>query len=203
MGSVRSGNSSTGKGSRYRNAGTEVDGTDGAPVALPGGKAFTVTTMSDEFLACPRCLVERNFTAEAPNRLWLADITYVPTWTGFVYIAVITDVYSRRIVEWRASRSLETGLALDALEQAIWERLDGDTRNLIHRSDHGSQYLSIRYTERLAAGGIEPSVGTVGDSFDNAMAEMISDLYKSKVTHRQRPWKGLDDVEYATLEWAD
>ena len=167
------------------------------------GKAFTVTTIPDESLARPRDLVKRDFTADAPNRLWLADITYVPTRAGFVYVAFITDVYSRRIVGWRASKSLETGLALDALEQAIWDRLDGDPAGLIHHSDHGSQYLSIRYTERLADAGIEPSVGSVGDSFDNAMAETINGLYKTEVIRRRGPWNGLDDVEYATLEWVD
>jgi len=167
------------------------------------GKTFTVTTISDDLLARPRDLVERDFTAEAPNRLWLADITYVKTQTGFVYVAFVTDVYSRRIVGWRASRSLETGLALDALEQAIWDRLDGDVDDLIHHSDHGSQYLSIRYSERLRDAGIEPSTGSVGDSFDNAMAETINGLYKTELIYRRGPWKGLDDVEYATLEWVD
>ncbi|MFV1963472.1 MAG: IS3 family transposase [Acidimicrobiia bacterium] len=167
------------------------------------GKAFTVTTIPDELLAHPRDLVERDFTATAPNRLWIADITYVKTQVGFVYVAFITDVFSRYIVGWRASRSLETGLALDALDQAIWDRLDGDPAGLIHHSDHGSQYLSIRYTERLADAGIEPSTGSVGDSFDNAMAETINGLYKNEVIYRRGPWKGLDDVEYATLEWVD
>ncbi len=167
------------------------------------GKAFTVTTISDESLARPRDLVKRDFTATAPNRLWIADITYVRTRAGFVYVAFVTDVYSRRIVGWRAARSLETGLALDALEQAIWDRLDGEVDGLVHHSDHGSQYLSIRYSERLQDAGIEPSVGTVGDSFDNAMAETINGLYKTEVIHRRGPWNGLDDVEYATLEWVD
>jgi transposase InsO family protein len=167
------------------------------------GKAFTVTTIPDELLARPQDLVERDFTADAPNRLWIADITYVKTHAGFVYVAFVTDVFSRRIVGWRASKSLETGLALDALEQAIWDRLDGDPDGLIHHSDRGSQYLSIRYSERLADAGIEPSVGSVGDSFDNAMAETINGLYKTEVIHRSGPWKGLNNVEYATLEWVD
>ena len=167
------------------------------------GKAFTVTTIPDELLARPQDLVERDFTADAPNRLWIADITYVKTHAGFVYVAFVADVFSRRIVGWRASKSLETGLALDALEQAIWDRLDGDPDGLIHHSDRGSQYLSIRYTERLADAGIEPSVGSVGDSFDNAMAETINGLYKTEVIHRSGPWKGLNNVEYATLEWVD
>lgn len=167
------------------------------------GKVYTKTTIPDDLLARPVDLVDRVFIAEAPNRLWIADITYVPTWAGFVYVAFVTDVYSRRIVGWRASRSLETGLALDALEQAIWDRLDSDTTGLVHHSDRGSQYLSIRYSERLAEAGIEPSVGSVGDSYDNAMAETINGLYKTEVIHRKGPWKGLDDVEYATLEWVD
>ena len=167
------------------------------------GKAFTVTTIPDDLLARPRDLVDRDFAADAPNRLWLGDITYVPTRVGFVYVAFVTDVFSRRIVGWRASRSLETGLALDALEQAIWDRLDGDPDGLVHHSDHGSQYLSIRYTERLRDAGIEPSVGSVGDSYDNAMAETINGLYKTELIHRRGPWEGLDDVEYATLEWVD
>ncbi len=167
------------------------------------GKAFVVTTIPDDLLARPQDLVDRDFTADAPNRLWLADITYVPTRVGFVYVAFVTDVFSRRIVGWRASRSLETGLALDALEQAIWDRLDGKVDDLIHHSDRGSQYLSIRYTERLADAGIEPSVGSVGDSYDNAMAETINGLYKAEVIHRRGPWRGLNDVEYATLEWVD
>jgi transposase InsO family protein len=167
------------------------------------GRAFTVTTIPDEALARPGDLVERDFTAAAPNLLWIADITYVPTRAGFVYVAFVTDVFSRRIVGWRASRSLETGLALDALEQAIWDRLDGDTTALVHHSDRGSQYLSIRYSDRLSAAGIEPSVGSVGDSYDNAMAEAINGLYKTELIYRQGPWKGLDDVEYATLEWID
>jgi len=167
------------------------------------GKTWTTTTIPDDGLARPRDLVERDFTADGPNQLWVADLTYVPTWTGFVYVAFVTDVYSRRIVGWRASRSLETGLALDALEQAIWDRLDANPDGLIHHSDRGSQYLSIRYTERLADAGIEPSVGTVGDSYDNAMAETINGLYKTEVIRRRGPWKNLDDVEYATLEWVD
>jgi putative transposase len=167
------------------------------------GKTWTTTTIPDDGLARPRDLVERDFTADGPNQLWVADLTYVPTWAGFVYVAFVTDVYSRRIVGWRASRSLATGLALDALEQAIWDRLDGDPQGLIHHSDRGSQYLSIRYSERLADAGIEPSVGTVGDSYDNAMAETINGLYKTEVIRRQGPWKNLDGVEYATLEWVD
>ena len=143
--------------------------------------------------------MERSFAAEAPNRLWVADITYVATWSGFVYVAFVIDVFSRFIVGWRASTSLRTDLPLDALEQAIWARLDGDPIGLIHHSDRGSQYLSIRYTERLQHAGIEPSVGRVGDSYDNALAESIIGLYKTEVIRHRGPWKGLDNVEYVTL----
>jgi transposase InsO family protein len=167
------------------------------------GRAFTTTTKPDEMLARPRDLVDRDFTAEAPNQLWVSDLTYVATWSGFVYVAFVIDVFSRRIVGWRASASLRTDLALDALEQAIWDRLDGDPERLVHHSDAGSQYLSIRYTERLAAAGIEPSVGSVGDSYDNALAESVIGLFKTEVIRRRGPWRGLDDVEYATLEWVD
>ena len=140
-----------------------------------------------------------------PNRLWVADLTYVRTWTGFTYVAFVTDVFSRRIVGWQASRSLKTDLALNALEQALWERnrtgasIDG----LIHHSDRGVQYLSIRYTERLAANGVVASVGSRGDSYDNALAESIIGLYKTELVRNHGPWRGLDDLEYATLEWVD
>jgi len=167
------------------------------------GRAFTTTTKPDELLARPRDLVDRDFTAEAPNQLWVSDLTYVATWSGFVYVAFVIDVYSRRIVGWRAATSLRTDLALDALEQAIWDRLDGDPQRLVHHSDAGSQYLSIRYTERLAEAGIEPSVGSVGDSYDNALAESVIGLFKTEVIRQRGPWKHLDDVEYATLEWVD
>ncbi len=167
------------------------------------GRAFTTTTKPDEMLARPRDLVDRDFTATGPNELWVSDLTYVATWSGFTYVAFVIDVYSRRIVGWRASTSLRTDLALDALEQAIWDRLDGDPQRLVHHSDAGSQYLSIRYTERLAEAGIEPSVGSVGDSYDNALAESVIGLYKTEVIHQRGPWRGLDDVEYATLEWVD
>lgn len=167
------------------------------------GRAFKITTISDSASPRPADLVERDFTAEAPNRLWVSDLTYVATWSGFTYVAFVIDAYSRRIVGWRASRSLRTDLALDALEQAIWDRLDRASGQLIHHSDHGSQYLSIRYTERLAEAGIEPSVGTVGDSYDNSLAESVIGLYKTEVIRMRGPWKGLDDVEYATLEWID
>jgi putative transposase len=163
------------------------------------------TTKVDPTAVRPRDLVDRRFTAPAPNRLWVADLTYVRTWSGFVYTAFITDVFSRRIVGWQASKSLKTDLALHALEQAIWERgraghtLDG----LVHHSDRGVQYLSIRYTERLAANGVVNSVGSRGDSFDNAMAESIIGLYKTELVRNKGPWRGLDDLELATLEWVD
>ena len=159
------------------------------------------TTVPGDAAARPMDLVDRDFTADRPNRLWVSDLTYVSTWSGFVYVAFVVDVFSRRIVGWRASSSLRSDLALDALEQAIWERQDASTDGLIHHSDRGAQYLSIRYTERLAEAGIEPSVGSRGDSYDNALAETIIGLYKTEVIRRRGPWRGLDDVELATLEW--
>ena len=164
-------------------------------------KASTYTTISDANQNKPLDRVNRQFTADAPNQLWVADITYVATWSGFVYVAFVIDVYSRYIVGWRVSQSLETSLVLDALEQAIWLRKPG--KGLIHHSDHGSQYLSIRYTERLASANIEASVGSVGDSYDNALAESVNALYKTEVIRHKGPWKGIDAVEYATLNWVD
>ena len=159
------------------------------------------TTVCDESLPQPADRVNRQFAATRPNRLWVADITFVTTWSGFVYVAFVVDVFARRIVGWRVNRSLRTDLVLDALEQALWSRHGTD--GLIHHSDRGSQYLSIRYTERLAAAGIEGSVGSVGDSYDNALAETIIGLYKTEVIRKRAPWKTLDEVEYATLEWVD
>jgi len=159
------------------------------------------TTMADTSAALPGDLVERNFKAERPNQLWVADFTYVATWSGFVYSAFVIDVFARRIVGWRVARSMRTELVLDALEQAIWSRCP--PTGLIHHSDHGGQYLSIRYSERLTEIGVEPSTGTVGDSYDNALAETIIGLYKTEVIHHRGPWKSLDAVEYATLEWVD
>ena len=167
---------------------------------IRGGK-YKKTTIVDEDAQRPADLVERDFTADRPNQLWVADITYVATWVGFVYVAFVTDVFSRRIVGWRVSKSLRSDLALDALEQALHARPDKE--NLIHHSDHGVQYLSIRYTERLAEAGVEPSVGTVGDSYDNAMAETIFGLFKAEVIWPNGPWKGLEEVEFAVLEWVD
>ena len=165
------------------------------------GKAFKTTTIVDEAAQRPADLVKRDFTADRPNQLWVADITYVPTWAGFVYVAFVTDVFSRRIVGWRVSKSLRSDLALDALEQAIHMR--PDLEELIHHSDRGVQYVSIRYTERLAEAGIEPSVGSVGDSYDNAMAETIFGLFKAEVIWPNGPWRSLEEVEFATLEWVD
>ncbi|MBD1585006.1 IS3 family transposase, partial [Pseudoalteromonas sp. S16_S37] len=159
------------------------------------GKACK-TTIPDEQQDTPMDLVNRQFIAEQPNQLWVADITYVATWSGFVYVAFVIDVFSRYIVGWRVSTTMHTGLILDALEQAIWHR--GKTEGLIHHSDRGSQYLSIRYSERLAEAGIQASVGSVGDSYDNAMAETINGLFKTEIIRRNGPWKNVDAVEYAT-----
>jgi putative transposase len=160
------------------------------------------TTFSVELSPRPADLVERNFTAMAPNRLWVADLTYVSTWTGFVYVAFVTDVFSRFIVGWRVSNSLHADLALDALEMAIWRRQRQNLTGLIHHSDRGGQYLSIRYTERLAEAGAVRSVGSRGDSYDNALAESVNGLYKAELIHR-RSWRSLEQVELATAEWVD
>jgi len=159
------------------------------------------TTVPDEMAARPLDLVSRDFTANHPNQLWVADLTYVATWSGFVYVAFVIDVFSRMIVGWRVSRSLRSDLALDALEQALWARPDNN--GLIHHSDRGVQYVSICYTERLAEAGIEPSVGSVGDSYDNAMAETLIGLFKTEVIHRLGPWRNADHVEYETLDWVN
>lgn len=164
------------------------------------GRAFK-TTAPAETAARPLDLVERNFRVAAPNRLWVSDLTYVATWRGFVYVAFVIDAFSRRIVGWRVSSSLRSDLALDALEQAICEREDIAAEGLIHHSDRGVQYLSIRYTERLAEAGIEPSVGSRGDSYDNALAETVIGLFKTEMIHKNGPWRGHEDVEFATLKW--
>ncbi len=165
------------------------------------GRRFKITTQPDTAAPRPADLVTRQFTATRPNELWVADLTYVATWRGFAYVAFVIDVFARRIVGWRVSSSLRSDLALDALEQALYDRqLDG-TERLIHHSDRGVQYLSIRYTERLAEAGIEPSVGSTGDSYDNALAESVIGLYKTEEIYRRGPWKGVEDVEFATLEW--
>jgi putative transposase len=160
------------------------------------------TTTPDATAPRPADLVDRDFSATRPNQLWVADLTYVATWSGFVYVAFIIDAFSRFLVGWQASRSLRTDLALDALEMAIWRRQAG-LEGLVHHSDRGGQYLSIRYTERLAEAGAVTSVGSRGDSFDNALAETIIGLYKTELIRRRGPWRGLDEVEYATLEWVD
>jgi putative transposase len=165
------------------------------------GRAFKVTTVADATIPRPADLVQRSFSAARPNALWVADLTYVATWAGFVYVAFVVDVYARRIVGWKVATSLRTDLALDALEQAIHARPDRD--GLVHHSDRGVQYLAVRYTERLAAAGIAPSVGTVGDSYDNALAETVIGLFKTEVIHRQGPWRDVEQVEFATLAWVD
>jgi putative transposase len=169
------------------------------------GKTRRTTVPADAAAGRPADLLERDFTAAAPNRRWVADITYVATWSGFVYVAFVVDLYSRRIVGWRASTSLRADLALDALEQAIWQRdRDGQpVDGVVHHSDRGVQYLSIRYTERLAQAGAVASVGSRGDSYDNAAAESAIGLFKTELIRKRGPWKSLDDVELATLEWVD
>jgi transposase InsO family protein len=161
------------------------------------------TTVSDRATPCPLDRVNRQFQAAAPNMLWVSDFTYVATWTGVVYVAFVIDAYARRIVGWRASRSAHAGFVLDALEQALHDRRPVRSGGLVHHSDRGSQYVSIKYTERLAEAGIEPSVGSVGDSYDNALAETINGLYKAEVIHRRGPWRSFEAVEFATLEWVD
>jgi putative transposase len=158
------------------------------------------TTISDAKAPCPLDRVNRQFKADRPNQLWVSDFTYVSTWQGWLYVAFVIDVFARRIVGWRVSRSMHTDFVLDALEQALYARQPERDRSLIHHSDRGSQYVSIRYTERLAENGIEPSVGSKGDSYDNALAETINGLYKAELIHR-RTWKNKESVELATLEW--
>jgi transposase InsO family protein len=159
------------------------------------------TTFSDRTLPCPLDRVDREFKAERPNQLWVADYTYVSTWQGWLYVAFVVDVFARRIVGWRVSSSMHTDFVLDALEQALYARQPEPDGALIHHSDRGSQYVSIRYSERLAEAGIEPSVGSKGDSYDNALAETINGLYKAELIHRRAPWKTREAVELATLEW--
>jgi transposase InsO family protein len=165
------------------------------------GKAVK-TTVSDKAAPCPLDRVNRQFRAPAPNMLWLSDFTYVSTWQGFAYVAFVIDAFARRIVGWRVSRHARADFVLDALEQALHERRPVQRGGLIHHSDRGSQYVSIRYTERLAEAGIEPSVGSVGDSYDNALAETINGLFKAEVIHRQS-WRSVEAVELATLLWVD
>jgi len=161
------------------------------------------TTIPDPAAKCPLDRVNRQFKAPCPNALWVADFTYVATWSGFVYVAFVIDVFARCIVGWRVSRTAHAVFVLDALEQALHERRPLQGGGLVHHSDRGSQYLALRYTERLAEAGVEPSVGSVGDSYDNALAETINGLFKAEVIHRCGPWRSFEAVEYATLEWVD
>jgi putative transposase len=161
------------------------------------------TTLPGELSERPQDLVERSFVASAPNRLWVADLTYVSAWTGFVYVAFVVDAFSRRIVGWRVSASLHAELALDALEMAIWSRRTEDISGVVHHSDRGVQYVAIRYTERLAEAGAVRSVGSRGDSYDNALAETVVGLYKAELIYRRGPWRSLAQVELATAEWVD
>jgi transposase InsO family protein len=167
------------------------------------GRAWVITTHADAAGDRPADLVDRRFTATRPNQLWVADFTYVATWRGFVYVAFVIDVFARRIVGWRVSASLRTDFVLDALEQAIYDRRGAGVDHLVHHSDRGTQYLSMRYTDRLSEAGIEPSVGSRGDSYDNALAESIIGLFKAEVIHRKGPWRHLEAVEFATLTWVD
>jgi transposase InsO family protein len=161
------------------------------------------TTVSDKAVPCPLDRVNRKFRAPAPNMLWVSDFTYVATWQGFVYVAFVIDVFARRVVGWRASRTAHAGFVLDALEQALHDRRPLRGGGLVHHSDRGVQYVSMKYTERLVEAGLEPSVGSVGDSYDNALAETINGLYKAEVIHRRGPWRNFEAVEFATLEWVD
>jgi putative transposase len=167
------------------------------------GKTSIRTTLGDEASSRPLDLVAGQFRAPAPNRLWVADLTYVKTHSGWVYVAFVVDACSRYVVGWQASRSLRTDLALDALEMALWARRAVRLDGLVHHSDRGVQYLAIRYTERLAEAGAVPSVGSRGDSYDNALAESFNGLYKTELIRHAGPWRGLDDVEYATLDYVD
>ena len=166
------------------------------------GKAVK-TTVSDRASPCPLDRVNRQFRAPRPNVLWVSDFTYVSTWQGFAYVAFIIDVFARRIVGWRVSRTAQAGFVLDALEQALHQRRPLRQDGLVHHSDRGSQYLAIRYSERLTEAGIEASVGSVGDSYDNALAETINGLYKAELIRRRGPWRSHDQLELATLEWVD
>jgi transposase InsO family protein len=161
------------------------------------------TTWPANLAERPLDLVNRDFKVTRPNALWVADLTYVATWRGFVYVAFVVDAFARRIVGWRVSTSLRTDLALDALEQALHDRRIGQQEQLIHHSDRGVQYVAIRYSDRLAEVGISPSVGSVGDSYDNALAETINGLYKAELIRQQGPWRGIEPVEFATLKWVD
>lgn len=162
-----------------------------------------VTTNPDTSRPCPADKVNRQFKAQRPNQLWVSDFIYVPTWSGTVYVAFVIDVFARRIVGWRVSTSMSTQFVLDALDQAIWQRKTLMNKNLIHHSDRGAQYLSINYTERLAEVDIDPSVGTVGDSYDNALAECVIGLFKTEVINARGPWRSMQDVEWQVLKWIE
>jgi putative transposase len=167
------------------------------------GRAWVTTTRGGAAADRPADLVDRQFAATRPNQLWVSDLTYVATWRGFVYVAFVIDVFARRIVGWRVSASLATDFVLDALEQAIYDRCGSGVEALVHHSDRGTQYLSMRYTDRLAEAGIAPSVGSRGDSYDNALAESVIGLFKTEVIQRKGPWRHLEAVEFATLTWVD
>jgi putative transposase len=169
------------------------------------GRTWTITTIGDERLGRPADLVDRDFNAPVPNRLWVADLTYVKTHSGWVYVAFVIDVFSHMVVGWQASKSLRSDLALDALEMAIWnrQRAGVDVSGVVHHSDRGVQYLCIRYADRLAENEIVASVGSKGDSYDNALAESFNGLYKWELIYRQGPWRGLDDVEFVTMTYVD
>jgi putative transposase len=163
------------------------------------------TTVADPAAARPADLVKRRFSPPAPDRLWVADFTYVPTWAGMVYVAFVIDAYSRRILGWRAATSMRTSLVLDALEQALWARRDGrgSLAGLVHHTDAGSQYTSTAFTERLATAGAQPSVGTAGDAYDSALAESVIGLYKTELIKPRGPWRTAEQVELATLDYVD
>lgn len=161
------------------------------------------TTLPSNLADRPLDLVNRDFKVNRPNALWVADLTYVATWRGFVYVAFVIDAFARRIVGWRVSNSLRADIALDALEQALHDRQIGEDEQLIHHSDRGVQYVAIRYADRLSEAGIAPSVGSVGDSYDNALAETINGLYKTEIIRQRGPWRHIEAVEFATLEWVD
>jgi putative transposase len=177
-----------------------------ADLGLSGAVRGTArrTTIADPAAARPADLVQRRFGPPAPNRLWVADLTYVSTWSGFAYVAFVIDAYARRILGWRVGATMATSMVLDAIEQAIWTRQQEgvmDLKDVVHHTDRGSQYTSIRFTERLAQAGIQPSVGAVGSSYDNALAETINGLYKTELIKPRKPWRTIEDVEVATAEW--
>ena len=177
-----------------------------AELGVAGAIRGTVkrTTIADSTAARPADLVQRRFGPPAPNRLWVADLTYVSTWSGLAYVAFVTDAYARRILGWRVASTMVTSMVLDAIEQAIWTRQQEgvlDLKDVVHHTDRGSQYTSIRFSERLAEAGIQPSVGAVGSSYDNALAETINGLYKTELIKPGKPWRTIEDVELATAKW--